>query len=528
MRLLGLAFTLAVLALGDDTAGKFKLIQTTLVLPPAANSQTFTVLIKGAGLKIDAKHPATPALADANTPASPSVQVTTKFLSSSNPAAGDQLLKFEVKVEKFPPAESQSRVFTISFADVHEALPYTLTNLNGKTFAWSVKAPPEWNLGFMSALPIAFHTGDLPATGISLYQADLTSDDKQKITLGKQDFELCANAPPAACQPPDPILAVRSPFTLYLRPAHALPYGTLKGNIAIFANEKTDPDVFALTLYSPNPYGIPLGFACLLLGVLLAVFVQFGLRVLSRGLEERRLVLIMKERLLRLQNEFSRLPANIKTAAVFWKTSADRLDQSLTQLKKEARPMVPQPLQSDLTDLQGFKAKMEELGATFSFLRTLLQSGLEVVADWQRNHPGHDAKMQDAAQSIATISQAPDVSADIKAILLDLRTKAAVTSMLVTLAAAPRTIAEELHAVSFQIMAVNIVAILFWAAVSVLSGALLFIFQSPAFGTNLDLMLCVAWGLGISTAGGTSPQTTPSTVASSIGIKLPGAGDPAK
>ena len=524
MRLVAITLALAALALGDEPVGKFKLIQTTLVLPAGAGSQTFTVLIKGAGLTIDPKHPVTPSLADANTPASPPVQVTTNFASSSNSAAAEQLLQFEVKVEKFPPADSQTRVFTISYGDVHEALPYTLTNLNGKTFAWSVKAPPEWNLGFMSALPIAIHTGDLPATGISLYQADLTSDDKQKITVGKQDFLLCSNAPPTACQPPDSILAVRSPFTLYLRPAHDLPYGTLKGNIAIFANEKTDPDVFALTLYSPNPYGIPLGFLCLFLGVLLAVFVQFGLRVLSRGLEERRLVLIMKERLLRLQNEFSKLPPNLRTAASFWKASADRLDQALSELKKEARPLAPQPLQSDLTDLQGFKTKMEESGATFSFLRTLLQNGLEVIADWQKNHPGHHAKMDDAAQRIATIPQAPDVAADIKAILADLRTKAAVPAM-ITLAAAPRTVAEELHAVSFEIMTVNIVAIVFWAAVSVLSGALLFIFQSPAFGTNLDLMLCAAWGLGISTAGGTSPQTTPATVASSIGIKLPGAGD---
>ena len=70
MRLVAIALALAALALGDDTAGKFKLIQTTLVLPAGAGSQTFIVLVKGAGLKVDTKHPVSPSLADANTPAS--------------------------------------------------------------------------------------------------------------------------------------------------------------------------------------------------------------------------------------------------------------------------------------------------------------------------------------------------------------------------------------------------------------------------------------------------------------------------
>jgi hypothetical protein len=129
--------------------------------------------------------------------------------------------------------------------------------------------------------------------------------------------------------------------------------------------------------------------------------------------------------------------------------------------------------------------------------------------------------MQDAAQQIAEIVPAPDVSADIKQILLNLRTKALLPEVARS-ASGGRPIADELHTVTFQLMAVNLVAVTFWAVISVLTGALLLIYQNPAFGTNLDLMFCVAWGLGISAAGGASPQTTPSNVAGMVGIKLPG------
>jgi hypothetical protein len=58
---------------------------------------------------------------------------------------------------------------------------------------------------------------------------------------------------------------------------------------------------------------------------------------------------------------------------------------------------------------------------------------------------------------------------------------------------------------------------------SVLSGAVLLVFQSPGFGTWLDYVFCLAWGAGITLAGQQATQMTPGSVATAIGVKIPAA-----
>lgn len=145
---------LATSAQSADTQ-KFKLITNPLVMPPGKDAFTFIVTVLATGLPVDPKKPLKPSLVDAQTPAFPPVQVTAQYRSSNDPKSAHQTLTFKVKVANFPPADNESRTFTASYGDVHEPLPYTLTNIPARTFSWSVKAPSEWNLSSTSMLPIS-------------------------------------------------------------------------------------------------------------------------------------------------------------------------------------------------------------------------------------------------------------------------------------------------------------------------------------------------------------------------------------
>ena len=525
MKILSLLIVLAAFAPPANSveSQKFKLITNPLALPPGKDAFTFTVIVLATGLPVDSQKPFTPSLVDAGTPASPAVQINTKYLSSSNLGAADQRLTFQVKIANFPPADNQSRVFIASYGNLHEPLTYTLTNIPTRTFSWSVKAASEWNLASMNALPISIHMGDLPASSVALVQADFISDDKQKSTAARQNFELCTDADSSLCASPA-TLAARSAAILYVRPKTGLPYGTLKGNLALFASEKADPEMLPVTIYSPRPGGILWGIGFLALGVLLASGIPLVLRPSIRRNEQKQVVLLLRKRLRELEDEFAGMPDNLKTAAVHWSKRAVQLEKDLSdkEIKDLMPSRIPQAFESEVTSLETFKSKIEELGANFAHLRTLLRDGLERVAEMQKAHPGHQPEMQEAAEAIAVLPPAADLGTQITTILRDLRTKAAVPASVTLASARPGSIQDEMHSVNFQLSVANLAAWVFWGAVSILSGALLLILPNPAFGTYSDLASCLAWGLGATAVGSQAVQVTPATVAGSLGIKVPG------
>ena len=289
IKALALLTILAGSAFGADAAAeqKFKLVTNPLVLPPGQTDFVFNVLVTAANLAIDPKKNLQPSLLDAGTPASPPVKVDARFLGSDDPKAKNQLLRFEVKIAAFPVSDSQARSFVVTYGDRHESLAYTLTNTPSKGFSWTVKASPEWNLSSMPAFPVEIKTNDLAATQLSLFQADFVSDDKQRHTASLPHFQLSADAV-KVFPVTDPMLP-RKNYTVYIHTDGKLPYGTLKGNIALLAYEKADPEVLAVTIYSPRPCGLPLGLACLAAGTLTASFLQFFLRPFIRKNEQNRL-----------------------------------------------------------------------------------------------------------------------------------------------------------------------------------------------------------------------------------------------
>jgi hypothetical protein len=63
-----------------------------------------------------------------------------------------------------------------------------------------------------------------------------------------------------------------------------------------------------------------------------------------------------------------------------------------------------------------------------------------------------------------------------------------------------------------------------WGLVSVVVGCAILIVPNPGFGTLMDLILCLLWGLGIPTASANLQELTPSGVSGNIGIAFPKTG----
>jgi hypothetical protein len=498
---------------------KLRLTQNTVQLAPGETAGTVTVTVLATLGKEDVQPEGSQAWLTDITAASTGVSVKTQAVKTTGELS--QTWRFPVAIHGLQRAESQSRVFLVTYGTLREALPYTLSNTTQREFEWTVQSSPEWNLATMAALPLAITVGDVPATNVSLHHAVLTGDDKLRHTLGTEHFLLCTAAADR-CQPTPAALASRVPHTLYVRPNGTLPVGTFKGNLLIAAAEKTDPAVLALTVYSPHPDGLLLGVAALAAGVLISLFLQVFGRSWIQQKSDRLAIAMLRKRLTDTEDEFKKLPAALRAAAEAWTKRADDLKKDMKELDSLVRSKIPQPFADEVASVETLKAALERHGKTVSLLRQLLRDGLRAVAAILERKPDARAAAEETAAAIASISAVENAATLIADELTKLR-KAAQDAGPPLLAAAGGRRADSVSTIKLEVAAASLIIWFVWALIAVLSGALLLIYQNPAFGTDYDLLVCLAWGIGVSIAGQQATQVNPGGVAQSIGIKLPGA-----
>ena len=518
--LLALGLAAAVVSQGvaqDTPAPAFTLVPTTLMLAPGQTSMVFNVVVLAKGLTPDKTKPLTPILMDQAAAAIPGVDVKATFISTSDVKAAEQRWSFRVEVSKFPLADSQTRIFLLEYGNVHHSLTYTLTNLAGKTFAWWVKIPTEWNAESMKSLGVAIKVGDLPATGVALGAINLV-EEKRKVTLGTEHLELCSSASGGACNLV-PVLEARTPVTLHLR-AKNLPVGKFKGSIAITAREKTDTDSLDLTIYSPRSGWQWYGFRALAAGTLLSLVLHAILRPLFQRLRESQVVLRLQQSVEDMKKEVTTFPKQMVEACAPWFSDANRLLEDIAAIP--LRSPVAMPFDDEVAGLASFKSAIEACTPALLHLRLRFRSGLVEVHKLFVKHQSKPGALDAAAETAALISIEPaasDAAAKINAHVDALRSKLKVA----VLSAAPRaTTAEDLATISFQLVAASVAVWLFWGLISVATGMLLLVYSNPAFGTPVDWWTCFLWALGVSVVGQQASQLTPTHIATNVGIKFPG------
>jgi hypothetical protein len=515
-----LAFVLLPAAFHAAETPRFRMTATTLQLPPGDSSGTVTVTVLATFADAD-KHPAGTATLTDETPNATGVSVTVPPVKTTDQP--QQTWRFTVTIKNLPKAATQSRTFVLTYAGFREKFDYTVTNVNAVGFAWSVKAAVEWNVATQPILPIAIRVGDVPATNVSVSQVVLISDDKRKETIGNDRFQLCAGFV-TGCDEMPASLSPRTPYTLYLRPSGPLPVGVFRGTVSLAATEKTDPETLTLAVYSPRPHGRKLGIFAVTAGVLLSLLIQILIPTLIQVNQEKAAIAVLRLRLETIVAEFSTLPPDFQEAAEEWRNRAKLVATDLSGLATLVRGVVPVPFAQEAAGVETLKTAMERVGAAVSLLQLLQRDGLARIVAASKAFPGHEGKALVAATEIA-MTPAETAAGHVKKIVDQFIALASgeEEGELESRAVAPRSAAADVDMFRLHILALSLTAWLLWGTLSVLSGAVLLVFQSPGFGTWLDYVFCLAWGAGITLAGQQAAHLTPGSVATAIGVKIPAA-----
>lgn len=528
MRKTVLAATLLLVPAGTadgQVPQKLKLAPAAIVLQPGqTNHDKIPITIIATLTDDELKKVAagtTPALVD-RTPRTSATSVIPAFDPAGSKLTGTtQIWNFSLKIENFPEYDSEARVFLATYGPLAQTLDYTIANTFSKTFGWTVKMPQEWNLRHQPTHGISIAVGDVAATDVALHQVELISQDARKLTIGRDRFELCAEGGAETCLPVTGALAPRTPHALRLRAREPLPPGLFHGTIAIRAKEKLEPESLAIKIYSPHPRGELYGALALAIGVLASLLLQIAGRGLLTWLGEKRTVAQLRARHQDLQLEFDGLPANLRTAAREWQRLWSLVAKDIAGLSAHRSSPIAVPRADDAARVQEFKKAVEAITAVFPHFRLLLNA-LMRVKDVQES-TGKKAECEAAAREIAQTQSGKDAIAEVEQIVGALRTATGVAAK-AKLAAAPLEPASEIRRVNVLLGTVSVAMWLLWAAISVLTGLAILVFQNPAFGTPFDLLTCALWGLGISVMGQQASQLTPSGIAGTIGITVPGGG----
>lgn len=508
-----------------QTPQKLKLAPAAIVLQPGQRAHDrIPITIIATLTDDDVKKVAagtTPRLVD-RTPRTSTTSVTPAFEPAGSTLTGTtQVWNFTLAIANFPEYDSESRVLLATYGPVAQTLDYTIANTFSKTFAWAVKMPQEWNVRHQTAHGISISVGDVAATGVALHEVALVSQDARKLTIGRDRFELCAEGNADTCGPVPASLGPRLPHALRLRVKPPLPPGQFHGTIAIRATEKLEPESLPLKIYSPHPRGELYGALALAIGVLASLLLQIAGRGLLTWLGEKRTVAQLRARHRDLQLEFDSLPDNLRTAAGEWQRMWQLVAEAIVNLRDVMSSPIAVPRAEDAERVQAFKKAVESITAVFPHFRLLLNGLMRVKGVQERTKK--TAECAAAAGEIAQIQPGDDAAVKVEQLIGALR-NATGDAAKAGFASAAIEPAAQLRRVNVLLGTVSVAMWLLWAAISVLTGLAILVFQNPAFGTPFDLLMCALWGLGISVVGQQASQLTPSGVAGTIGIAVPGDG----
>jgi hypothetical protein len=509
-----------------QAAQKLKLAPAAIVLQPGQTARdkipiTIVATLSEDELKMIAAG-TQPDLVD-RTPRTSTTSVISAFEPAGSRLTGTtQIWNFSLKIENFPEYDSETRVFLATYGPIAQTLDYTIANTFSKTFSWSVKMPQEWNLRHQSAHGISISVGDVAATDIALHQVELTSQDARKLTIGRDRFELCAEGAPDTCLPVAGALGPRTSHAIRLRAKTPFPPGQFHGTIAIRAKEKLEPESLTLKVYSPHPRGEIYGALALAIGVLASLLLQVAGRGLLTWLGEKRTVSQLRARHNDLRREFDSLPVSLREAAAEWERTWNQVAKDIANLRAFMSSPVAVPREDDASRVQEFKNAVESITGVFPHFRLLLNGLMRVNGVQERTKKA--VECADAAAEIAQVQLGDDAAKEVERIVGALRTATGDERATLASAEVPGEPATELRRVKVLLGTVSVTMWLLWAGISVLTGLAILVFQNPAFGTPFDLVTCALWGLGISVIGQQASQLTPSGIASTVGITIPGGG----
>jgi hypothetical protein len=476
--------------------------------------------------------------------AAPSPPTVTFGMPIALPATGAQrrwLLPFTVS--RMPPDAQLTRYVSMKVGCADWTLAYQLASGPPLTSNWTLKPLPAPARAIGPQGVVALNVsvpGPVPATGLKAGSSEFI-EQGSKRTLADGQLALCAN--PAPCTGDK--MTLRPPGgQVWLAPrvdpasgaAPRLWPGKYEGVVSLASEDKPAGEQANLTIYVTHwPWQV-LGFLLIALGIAVAWYCTTLLRhwlaraqMLTVPVELRARIDALTETIAVLERAAAPLPGI--------RNKLRQLDDALSDdhLERNGLPAqlpLPWSMPPASADFDAFRKHLTGLAAWLAALQQIVESGLAGLVErrnvWtQKPHAafGPDqATVFDnsfkALDQIATRTDLPDPAALTAQIQLHVQTFQDCLAPH-TLTGVPRTPLTVEHRTPKQLrMRIALGGLLAWGfigMVTALAGLHVLIFSNPGFGTPMDLLGCVLWGLGLPAATLLASATT-SSIASTLNV----------
>jgi hypothetical protein len=460
------------------------------------------------------------------------IQFTTKDLDHTD-TTRQWLLMTDIK--GLPNNVTQKRYLNFKFDGKTVTIPFTLTNKNPATFAWSVKAPAEVSLPPGEPLEISVALQGVGATKVGLLQTSLQEQSRKRPVEGS--WILCKDrvSDPAACAGQELNLPPHTSQRLWLYPAKGSTLiGKYMGNVVVTAAEKPEGETLTVTVYGTNACRQLLGVLAIMLGVFCAWLVTV---YLQNRLNRDQLLLpaiMLRERFQELRDLLNNRPQSAKDfdcAQTF--QAFDKSERALSEKELDANNLLPttmpNPFKGAGPNADGYKQLIALQGSRFESLQLIVKSGFKAI--WSRipAAPTDDQRKAittaftavDNISSEDPLPSAHDLDPRLKTILTALDTALGNSQIKSLAAAPPAPQPRSSEQVTAEIRALSGLAWLVFALFATALGTYVLIFSNLGFGAPMDYLICLFWGIGLPISGTTLAQSTTGSAATALGFSIP-------
>ncbi len=529
----------SVLAAGGSVeaiAPILSFVDATLRLPAGIGERVGRLIVKAEGI---------------TDPVTATVAARVADLGSTDP--GPATVQFDMPVEvergatsrawlvtarvKDLPANSSSRRFArLSYGTTEQVVAYVVTDLppDGLNVVGSDRAesvarlvgPPHSS----TAASITITTGEGSATGVRLAQASLR-DALAVSDIGLRDLELCESAA-GPCRTTYSVDA-RSNRTLYIRlksdwKPWTWRHGKYTGALSFGVNERPELQTINVTLQATSWLMWFLGLVLLTAGTSLGLWTNVWARARLLRLEALKPVRALQATITGLYGALVAAPPIPDAQPTQLRTKLKEVNYALTDEAMDRDgllpPKQPPPISVTADTAARLREYLDRVGRRAAGLTIVVREGMgRLWADWERdkNDPARVARITTALQRLdregAEVADAGAATTLVQNVLAGYLTA-------VGRQADPAAI--QVKGPNFEEVTWEIARIerrLWFVALIliVLGGFAVLVYPNAGFGTFLDLVFCLFWGLGLPIGADRLQQLGPGSIASTIGVPIP-------
>lgn len=400
--------------------------------------------------------------------------------------------------------------------------------------AWSVQGPTSgrWVLKTGQEFDFTVTAGDQPLRNLALTGSTLQNTETG-VRLGVGRLQLCrvdgssgARDSAQKCVAAGEIKAKQSAtFALRLDPK-AVPAGIYTGSASFAASGGEGLKSLELRVEHTSGGRWLLGALAIALGVVLAWLLTVFLRQWSaRGtatFPAARLRDTLKE--LRTQVDSASEITGVKFSGL--PRQLEDRDQALEYTALEANglpPLIPNPFAAATDGVAAYQKYIDTQALKVTALAVIVRVGVgEALAAWAETEEKTPiVKALKSLDVAAATHQDPATAETHVRLILDTMHSEISKKLLDDAPSRENRTTPSTHDVQVQLQHISLAAWGLSFVVTVLAGLVVLVVTNYGFGTVMDYMKCVFWGLGLPIAGQQLQQLTPGDVRTSLRVTLP-------